>query len=180
MAKLLTKAEKKLAIMAGMLKGASATDMGEEYDVSPITIGAWMREQRKSGERADIETLSSVDPVVLTAVVEDIRTKARNSPTSTTRQLDKLDKDLDNLVEGVAGIEMLERGFHDTIMRLLGAANRKITDDMKVSEWTQLVNGISTLHSSIFGKGSATTINMMQQNNTSSAKVEKFKGSFRD
>ena len=180
MEKLLTKAEKKLAIMAGMLKGASASDMGEEYNVSPITIGAWMRDQRKEAEKADIQTLASVDPVVLTAVVDDIRTKASSSTTSTTRQLNKLDKELDNLVEGITGIEVLERGFHDSILKLLTWANQKITDDMKVSEWTALVNGISILHSSIFGKGSATTINMMQQNNTSSAKVEKFKGSFRD
>ena len=178
--KLLTKAEKKLAIMAGILKGATAADMGKDYDVSPITIGAWMRESRKESERTKVAEVASVDPVVLEAVVEDIRTKASNSSTTTTKQLNRLDKELDNLVEGVAGIEMLERGFHTSVMNLLTWANDKISDDMKVSEWTQLVNGISTLHSSIFGRGSATTINMMQQNNTSSAKVEKFKGSFRD
>jgi len=176
----MTKEQKKLAIMAEMTKGGKANEVGERYNVNPITINSWMRTQRKEHEKESVAQLAKVDPIVLEAVVQEVKEKAENSSTITTKQLDRLDIQLDNIKDGIVGVQQLEPEFHNTMMKLLKWANNKITDDMKVSEWTQLVTGISQLHGTMFGKGSSTQINLMQQNNgTSSAKVEKFRGGFR-
>jgi len=178
----MNKEQKKLAILAEMAKGGRASEVGEKYNVSPLTIGSWMKAQRKEHEKESVAELTHVDPIVLEAVTQEIKDKASNSSTITTKQLDRLDVQLDNIKEGVVGVKLLETEFHTTMMNLLKWANKKITDDMKVSEWTQLVSGISSLHSTLFSKGSNTQINLMQQNNGgngSSAKVEKFKGGFR-
>jgi len=177
----MTKAEKKLAILAEMAKGGKAKELGEKYDVNPLTIGSWMKAQMRQHEKESVVELAHVDPVVLEAVVQDIKDKAANSSTSTTKQLDRLDKQLDTIQDGVVGVKALETEFHSTMMNLLKWANGKITEEMKVSEWTQLVSGVSGLHSTLFSKGSNTQINLMQQNNAggSSAKVEKFKNGFR-
>lgn len=175
----LTKEQKKTSIIASMLVGGNAEELSKEYGVNISTIRMWMNKERANAERDEVINL---DSVVLEAVSQEIMNKAENNPTVTTKQLNKLDKGLVKLKDGVAGLEMLESEFHDSIMKLLTWANNKISDEMKVSEWTQLVNGITSLHSTLFSKGSNTQINLMQQNNNnnaSSAKVEKFKGGFR-
>ncbi len=178
----LSKADKKSAIMAELITGASAYDLGMKYNISPTLIGTWRREQRKQAEKIDVQELAAIQPEVLKAVVDEVRTKAENSSELETHDLEKIYKQLDKVENGVASVQMLEDGFHTTMMNMLVWANNKISDDMKVSEWTQLVNGVSNLHGSLFGKGSSTQINLMQQNNgggASSAKLEKFKSGFR-
>ncbi len=177
----LNKVQKKKAIMARMLVGGNANEIGEEFNTSPLTINKWMRDELTSDDQDEVIDLISVNPVVLTAVADEVKRKASSSTTITTKQLDKLDREIDKVTKGVVGLQMLEAEFHDSIMKMLVWANNKITDDMKISEWTQLVNGISTLHTALFSKGSNTQINLMQNNGggASSAKVDKFRGGFR-
>jgi transposase-like protein len=179
MSKLLTREQKKQAVLAEMLTGSNLTDVATRYKVDAVTIRSWVR---KEDERALADEVIDLDPVILRAVTKEIKDKAANSPTMTTQQLNRLDEGLANIKDGVDGLKLLENNFHDTILKMLTWANSRITDDMKISEWKTIVDGIVSLHSTLFGKGSSTQINLMQQNNNnnaSSAKVEKFKGGFR-
>ena len=178
----LNKEQKKTAIIASMLMGGNANKLGEEYNVNPITIASWMRAEAKKAEQDEAIELKEVDAVALEIVASEVKRKASDNPAITTKQLGKLEKGIDGVVKGAIGLKVLESEFHDTIMNLLNVANKKITDDMKISEWTAIVNGINMLHTSLFKINSSTNIQMLQQNNgggVSSAKVEKFKGGYR-
>lgn len=171
--------QKKVAILAELNRGEIAAELAIKYNVNPMTIGKWKREARQAAEKAKVLELEVVEPEVLETVIQEVREKAKSADL-TPKQYRKLDAQLDKVSEGVSSLQMLDTGFHNTMLNLLEWANDRINDDMKVSEWTQLVNGISTLHSTLFSKGATNNINIMQ-NNTSgnTAKVEKFKGGFR-
>ena len=173
--------QKKIAIMAELNLGAKLVDVAEKYDVNPMTIGTWRRKARKDAEKDSIIDLETVPPEVIETVLMEVKEKAKKSENLSPKQYRKLDAQLDNLSNGVSSLQLLDTGFHNTMLNLLEWANDKITDDMKVSEWTALVNGISTLHSNMFGKSANTNVNIIQANNNagSSAKVEKFKAGFR-
>ena len=178
-AKLLTKEEKRVAILAELLVGVDKYDLSGKYEIDVRVITKWERQHKNQSEKDEVVEL---DPVVVATVVNEIKAKAETNENITPKQLDRLGIGLDKLKSGVDSLQLLETDFHNTIMNMLRWANGKINDDMKVSEWTQLVNGITTLHSTLFGKGSSTQINLMQQNGInvgSSAKVEKFKGGYR-
>ena len=179
MAKLLTREQKKIAVLAEMLVGGDIIEVAKKYKVDAGTARGWMK---READRAELDDVLDLDPIVVATVVEEIKTKAAGSNTITTPQLNKLGRGLDKLKDGVDSLAILETNFHDTILEMLNWANLKITEDMKISEWKTLVDGITQLHGTLFGKGSSTQINLMQQNNNnngSSAKVEKFKGGFR-
>jgi len=167
------------ACLAEVLVGEDMTTVATKYGVEISTLKRWLATDAKQSERDEIIDL---DQVVVATVVQEIKRKAERSHNITTPQLNKLERGLDKLQDGVNGLELLETSFHTTIMSLLTWTDNKITNDMKVSEWTQLVNGVTNLHSTLFGKGSNTQINLLQQNNgglASATKVEKFKSSFR-
>ena len=179
MAKLLTREQKKMAVLAEILVGGNIIEVAKSYKVDVQTVRLWARADAKKHE---IDELLELDPVAVSAVVLEIKAKAEASAEITTPQLNRLNKGLDEVKKGVDSLHMLETEFHDSIMKMLKWANKKITDDMKISEWKVIVDGITQLHGTLFGKGSSTQINLMQQNNNnnaSSAKVEKFKGGFR-
>ena len=175
---ILTKPQKKQVCLAEALTGASPQEVATKYGVDVQTVRNWLREDARQAERDEVIDL---DPIVVATVVGEIKAKAENSANITTKQINKLERGLDKLQDGLIGLDLLESSFHTTIMNLLDWANGKIVEDMKVSEWTQLVNGITELHSTLFGKGSSTQINLMQQNNqmTSATKVDAFKSGFR-
>lgn len=178
----LSKEAKKTAIIAGMFVGGNANELGKTYNVNPVTIGSWMREEAKKSDKDEVIALKEVDPIALEVMANEVKRKASDNPNITTKQLIDLEKSIDKVVTGAIGLKLLEAEFHLTIMNLLKVANNKIDNDMKISEWTALVNGINTLHTSLFKISSSTNIQMLQQNNgggVSSAKVEKFKGGFR-
>ncbi len=178
--KLLSPAKAKVAIMAELARGAKANDLAVKYDVNPMTIGSWKRKARMDAEKGDIlEVAVEVEPVVLEAVAQELKAKAKDAGMP-AKQYAKFDTQLDKLKDGATSLQLLDTAFHTTMMNLLQWANDRITDDMKIGEWTQLVNGITTMHTALFAKGADSTINIMQgMNSQSSAKVEKFKGSFR-
>ena len=196
--KQLTNKQKKVAVLAEMALGAGRTAMMQKYDVSSTTVLNWRKEAKEKAERVVVtDILDSTADVPL----EMVRNMAEGSDTPqtveqlastikekavgnvSTKQFAKLELQLDKLAEGITSLKMLETNFHSTIMNLLQVANMKIDEDMKISEWTQLVNGINILHGTLFGKNAGgTTINMMNQQNNggSSAEVSKFKASFRN
>ncbi len=175
----LPKGEKKKLILAEMAIGGQANELAEKYDVNPMTISSWKRAERKRLEAETVLEAKSADPVVLDAVVLELKTKVAESDMPPV-EMDKVVKKLDVLVEGVNGLQLLESELQNTMMKLLRVANSKITDDMKMSDWSMLVTKIGEMHKILFATDSVTNFNMMQQNNGgSSAKVEKFKGGFR-
>ncbi len=175
----LPKGEKKKLILAEMAIGGMANELAEKYDVNPMTIASWKRAERKRLEAETVLEAKSADPVVLDAVVLELKTKVAESDMPPV-EMDKVVKKLDVLVEGVNGLQLLESELQQTMMKLLRVANSKITDDMKMSDWSMLVTKIGEMHKILFATDSVTNFNMMQQNNGgSSAKVEKFKGGFR-
>ena len=193
--KQLTNKQKRVAVLAEMALGAGRKAMAEKYDVNPNTIFNWRKEEAEAKTLESITSKIEPIPLAMADIVLDgieepisieelgskLKTKAEASEHITPKQFIKLDRDIDKMTTGLTGLKMLETDFQVSILNLLSWANNKIEEDMKISEWTQLVNGISTLHGTMFGKSTGTTINMMnQQNNAgSSAEVSKFKGSFR-
>ena len=176
----LPKGEKKKLILAEMAIGGQANELAEKYDVNPMTISSWKRAERKRLEAETVEQARTADPVVLDAVVLELKTKASESDMPPV-EIEKIVKKLDVVVEGVNGLQLLEGELHKTMMKLLGVANSKITDDMKMTDWSMLVTKIGEMHKILFATDSVTNFNMMQQNNGgSSAKVEKFKSGFRN
>ena len=188
--------QKKVAVLAEMALGAKRQDMMAKYGVGSTSIINWRREELEKRERdATVESLAKVEavPVAMAEImlkdveepisVEDLTSnlKEKASANLSPKEFTKLDRQIDKMADGLTGLKMLETDFQVVMLNLLTWANNKIEDDMKISEWTQLVTGISTLHGTMFGKGAGTTINMMQQNNggESSTAVSKFKSGFR-
>ncbi len=173
----LPKIEKKKLIMAEMAIGANVDLLAEKYDVNPMTIGSWRRKARL--EQEDIVSTTKVDPVVLDAIVLEIKDKAAKSDL-TDEELTRVETQLDVAITGVKGLQVLEGKFRDTMIRLLRVANHKIDDEMKLSDWSLMVTKLGELHKTLFSSGDTTNINMLQQNNGgSSTKVEKFKAGYR-
>lgn len=173
--------QKRVAILAELLQGETAKDLAIKYDVNPMTIGKWRKEARQKAEQEEAIALTTVEPEVIKSVVEGIKEKAEANPNITTKQYIKLDVQLEKLKEGVTSLQVLDTAFHDTMLNMLTWANNQISDEMKVSEWTQLVNGIATLHKSIFGKDNVNNVNIVQANNVGgNADTTAFKAGFRN
>ena len=168
----MVKHEKRALALAELKMGATIAEVRDKLDVPYSTILKWRRDEAKHQETADIADL---DPTVVDVVVRESKKKIENMPES-----EKLAKEFDKVATAVDGMKLLEAGFHDTMMNMLKWANKRITDDMKVSEWSSLVTGVSTLHRAAFGKDGGTVINMQQNNVGSSSEVSKFKQGFRN
>jgi transposase-like protein len=177
----LTIEQKKSAILAELLQGEKASELAVKYNVNPMTIGKWKKEAREKAEQEEAVELATIEPEVITAVVDGIKEKAEANPNITTKQYIKLDTQLDKLKDGVTSLQVLDKAFHETMLNMLTWANNQISDEMKVSDWTQLVNGIATLHKSIFGKDNVNNVNIVQANNVGGdANVASFKAGFRN
>ena len=175
----MTLEQKRVAVLAELNRGEIAAELAIKYEVNPNTVGKWRRDARKKAEQEEVLEVAEVDSVVLQTVIQEVKEKAEKSNIP-VKQFRKLDASLDKLSEGVTSLQLLDTAFHNTMLNLLEWANDRIDEEMKVSEWTQLVNGIGTLHSAMFAKGGTNNINIMQNNNSgNTAKVEKFKGGFR-
>jgi len=168
---------KKAEILVQLAQGAKPRKLSDDFDVPYSTIMTWRREMGDSKVKDEVLDVAKADKVVLATVVEGIKEQATdNLPPATAKSMGRK---LDQLEEGISSLQLLDTQFHDTIIKLLKWADKQITDDMSMRDWKMLASSIGDLHSAIFSKG-GTNINLMQQNNSgSSARVERFKGSFR-
>lgn len=156
--------QKQIAILAELNRGAKGINLANKYDVNPNTIGNWKRKARTEAAKASVQELAEVDPVVVETVIQEVKAKAATAPDITTKQAVKLDKGLNKLSDGLDGLAMLDTEIQKGLLKALQWANRKITDDMKISEWTQIVDGITRIHGTLNGKAGLTQVNI--QNNS--------------
>ena len=171
--------QKRIAILAELSKGAKAAELAERYDVNPMTIGSWRRKARLEAEKADVLEIEEIPPETIKAVVQEVREKAESSDISKA-QYKKLTKELNKIEEGIPSLQLLDTAFHQTMLNLLTFANNQINDDMKISDWRSLVEGISQLHKELFGKDSINNVNIVQANNTNvNPSTAEFKSGFR-
>lgn len=162
--KALSPAQKQIAILAEMNRGAKANELALKYDVNPMTIGNWKRKARIEAEKDAVQDLAKVDPVVVETVIQEVREKAKLASDITPTQSVKLDKGLTKLSDGLNGLAVLDTEIQAGLLKALKWANNKIVDDMKISEWTQIVDGITRIHTTLNGKAGLTQVNI--QNNT--------------
>lgn len=174
--------QKRVAILAELAKGEIASDLAKKYEVTPNTIGKWKKEARIAAMKEEAVELSAIEPEVLTSVIQEVKNKAESNPNLTAKQFIKIDTQLDKLKEGVTSLQVLDKAFHDTMLNMLMYANERLTDDdIKTSEWTQLVNGIATMHKALFGKDNVNNVNIVQANNGGGdPSIASFKAGFRN
>lgn len=171
--------QKRVAVLAEILKGETAADLAKKYDVNPMTIGKWRKEARKKADKEELVELSQVEPEIIQSVIQEVKHKVEDNPKIKPAQYTKIATQLDNLADGVSAIQLLDVTFQTTMMSLLEWAQNHITPDMKPSEWAVLVKGISELHSTVFNKSNGNTVNIMNQNSVGE-ETSKFKASFRN
>ena len=122
--------------------------------------------------------MANVSKVVIAEVVEEIKIKAEEKAENFPKEakdLPKLSAQLKKIKDGVEGLHSLDEDFQNTLRKLLTYANEKITDDMKISEWTQIMKGIVEMHGMMYGKGGGSVVNIVNNQQNNSASVEAFK-----
>lgn len=160
----LSKSDKRTAVLAEMNRGAKAIDMANKYDVNPNTISSWVRVAKQEALKAKANELAKVDPVVVETVIQEVKEKASEAPNISTAQVETLDASLELLADGVNGLAILDSELQLSLLKAVKWANSKIQRDMKVSEWTQVVDGITKIHSALNVKAGVTQVNI--QNNS--------------
>ena len=171
--------QKQIAILAEMNRGAKANDLAVKYDVNPMTIGSWRRKARKAAEKDALQELADVDPVVVETVLQEVRAKSEVSDTITPTQAKNLDKSLSKLGDGLVGLDMIDTQIQATMLKALKWADRKITDDMKTSEWSQVIDGITKIHGTLHHKANNTQVNIQNNAELSDTKLDTFKSEMR-
>ena len=111
----------------------------------------------------------AIDPEVLSVVVEKAKEEAPA----------KVVKQLENIQEGLTGLQMLDNEFHTTFSLILGKAEDFLArDDLKPSEWVSITNALSGAYNNIFNN-SGVSVHVDQSTNVNSSKLAMFKGAMR-
>jgi len=165
--------EKKLAILADSANGETPMELSIKYGVAPNTIRGWLS---KDQEAKDMAKIAKAPERVVKATIEEIKAKAAILP---AKACNKIETELDKISGNVKGLQALDAKFQDTFINLLSWANNRISEDMKISEWTTLVNGVKDLHKTIFSQEN-TQINIVNNQQNNSADKDAFKAGFRN
>ncbi len=168
--------EKKVAILAELKAGATVKELAAKYDISVMTIGGWRRKDREEQEKIDSLKLAEIPKKVVHEVVEEMKAKAEVD--LTPKQFEKVELQLDKIGKSVDGLRDMDEAFKTTLLNLLAWANNKIEEDMKISEWTQLVKGVSDMHKTMFSKEN-NVVNIVNNQQNNMAEVDTFKAGFR-
>jgi transposase len=162
---------KKIAALAELETGAAPKEVAEKYGVNYNTLLYWRRKEKEKGQTtdSDIDALVKVDPDTLHKLAEDAKKDAPKY----------VKESVDDIVEGVIGLQQLEPKFHALVYTMLEKASTLAeAEDMTVSDWKALAAGIGALYQGIFNKNT-TSVNILNQTNVSNEKLSLFKGSMR-
>ena len=161
MEKLLTNQEKQSAIKAELVTGANPRKLADKYDLHYTTVIKYRNELREGKVESDVIDVANSDAHVLHTVAENI--KAQNVEVLPPKGAQAFNDKIDDLVEGVNSLALLDTSFHNTITKLLGWADKQITDDMPLKDWKLIASSVGELHTSIFSKGGV-NVNVQQNN----------------
>ena len=170
--------DKKTTILAELkVAGTTVKELADRYNVSPMTIGSWRRKEREGLAKVETQELADIPKAVVVEVVEEMKDKARDS-NLTKAQFKKVELDLDKIGKSVDGLREMDEAFKTTLLNLLHWANTKIDEDMKISEWTALVKGVSDMHKALFSNEN-NTVNIVNNQQNNVAEIDAFKAGFR-
>jgi len=169
--------DKKVAILAELKGGETVKDLASKYEVNPMTISSWRRKERDELSKIDSQKLVDIPKETVTEVITEMKFKAEQD--LTPKQFEKMELQLDKIGNSVEGLRDMDEAFKTTLLNLLHWANMKIEEDMKISEWTQLVKGVSDMHKTLFSKDS-NVVNIVNNQQNNVAEIDAFKAGFRN
>jgi len=174
---ILSKEESEAAVKAELATGGKPRPLSTKYNIAYPTVCKWAREAKGISDHDLALELKDTNMDAVEQIVETLQetnTQVLGPATATI-----LNKQLDEVANGASSLQLLDVAFHETIINLLGYANRKINDDMSMSDFKTIAHQTGELHSKLFSKG-GTNVNIMQNNNqANTAALTKFKGGFR-
>ena len=156
-------------IEAELAMGKTPKELSDKYEVGYQTILNWKKKLNDKSGDADLEVLLEVDEKTLHQVAATIKEDAP----------DEVSKKIDKLVDGVTALQQLEPKFNAIVLTLLKKAEDFANkEDLTVTQWKMIGDGISNLYSNIFNK-SGINVNVMNQTNISGEKLSLFKASMK-
>ncbi len=159
--KLLSKAEKKIAIKAELVTGANTRKLATKYDVHYTTVIGYRNELREGNSKDEALAVADVGDVALKVIAENV--KAQTIEVLPPKKAEEFNTAVDGLVEGASSLQILDTEFHTTITKLLSWANNQIDDNMDIKTWEKIAYRIGELHKSIFMSGGV-QVNVQQNN----------------
>ncbi len=156
----------RIQVEAELRLGKPARELSEKHNIPYATIRLWAQKLKEEPEADKVADLIQVDPQTLEIVAQEIKERA---PKEVAAQVDKL-------VEGVVGLQLLDEKFRTVVLELLEWAELKTKGDMSITEWAMIGKTIGTLYTSIFNKN-ITNVNVLNNNNISTEKRDIFKSS---
>ena len=156
--------DKEIKIKAALAQGKKPRPLSEEYGVAYATVIKYRNQLRDDAEKAKVETITSIDPIALEVIVENIE------------QENDFKVDLAPVVEGAKGLMALEPKFQSAVEKLLERAVDLADDEnLTPNGLNTLSKAVGTLYSDIYSqKGTNVQINN-NTNNVSSDSVSAFR-----
>ena len=138
----------------------------------PYKMVKKIKDEWENKNEADaIVTMAKADPEVVTRVVKKM--------TDTMAETGISQGDVDNVIRGVKGLELLDSAIQKSCMGALERADKLMASDkLTPAQWKTLVDGIANMYSQIFVR-QGTNINIMNNNGASDATVNSWKQSLR-
>ena len=161
--KLLSNADKKIAIKAELVTGANPRKLSERYDIHYSTVITYRNELRNGSKKDDALEVAQTKEVVMAVVAENI--KKQTEENLTPKKAAQFNGMVDEIVEGISSFQLLETDLHTTMSSLLKYANNRISDDMDFKEWEKIAFRIGELHKAIYATGGV-AVNVQQNNNS--------------
>ena len=164
-----TKESRELKAKGLIALDVPAKEIAEKTGVAYQKVLSMKKIMAKEQSNGMIEEARAIDPEVLAVVVE----KAKNeAPTRVVKQLE-------NIQEGLTGLQILDNEFHTTFSLLLGKAEDFLArDDLKPSVWVSITNALSGAYNNIFNN-SGVSVHVDNSTTVNSSKLSMFKGAMR-
>lgn len=159
-------------VEAELLSGKQPRELSEgayyeKYGVAYVTILNW---QKKLQVDDVTETISDLTKET-TGTLEVIRDAAKS-------KAPKVAKDIDNIIDGVAGLKLLEPKMQKALTQAVNKAYEYLLeDDLSVKDWQTVTSTLAQTYAAVFNS-KGTTVNVAQNNiNTAQENLGFFKSS---
>lgn len=161
--------EEKVKIRSLLELGEKPRDVADKLGVSYQKVQTIRRQMDKEKETNKVDDLIKLDPVALEMVVEKAKEEA---PATVVRKLE-------NIQEGLSGIQILDSEFQDTFRKVLSKAEEFLeSDKLKPSEWVSITNALSNAYNNVFNN-SGVNVHVDNSTQVSATSLSMFKGSMR-
>ena len=158
----------KIQALALKEEGLSNREISEELGVPDSTVSIWLKRLKKEENRGRLAEVVEVDAAVVREMGEEIKKKTP----------DVLKKEVDRVVDGVVGLQVLDEKFREVSMALLDKLSAVLSDDLTIKEMETVGKTIAGMYSAIFSKN-VTNVNVLNSTTISTEKREIFKSSLK-